>query len=144
MAVVAFQTDVEVLRDVPLSARRDAVVAPVERTSAAVGAILEPADAKVRTLLVAEDANATRTSRGQSRVADRTLGVVDLSLEVVTRSDHREVDLDASADCPAELVARMARAGVADCASNASCAGARGAHGGAVVAAADFMESAHD
>src|SRR3954465_5259978 len=37
MAVVAFQTDVEVLRDVPLSARRDAVVAPVERTSAAVG-----------------------------------------------------------------------------------------------------------
>ena len=36
MAVEAFQTDVEVLRDVPLSARRDAVVAPVERTRTAV------------------------------------------------------------------------------------------------------------
>src|SRR4051794_24562843 len=146
MAVVAFQTDVEVLRDVPLSARRDAVVAPVERSSTAVGgsdegdgigttscnvgahhagggtavadvgvsadkrrtqarcpevlvsrltaprggqldfrtagrtgrgcrsnsarpavhAILEPAHAKVGTLLVAEDANATRTRRCQS------------------------------------------------------------------------------
>jgi hypothetical protein len=36
MAIVAFQTDVEVLRDVPLCARRDAVVAPVARTRTAV------------------------------------------------------------------------------------------------------------
>ena len=37
----------------------------------------------------------------------RTLGVVDLGLEVVARSDHREVDLDASADSEADLVVRM-------------------------------------
>src|SRR4051794_22705240 len=35
MAIVAFQTDVEVLGDVPLGARRHAPVAPVKRASAA-------------------------------------------------------------------------------------------------------------
>src|SRR4051812_13773191 len=46
-----------------------------------------------------------------SRIARRTFGVVDLSLEVVARSDHREVDLDASADSKANLVTRMTLVG---------------------------------
>ena len=37
----------------------------------------------------------------------RTLGVVDLHLEVVACADHRRIQLEAAADRPAPLVVRV-------------------------------------
>ena len=40
-------------------------------------------------------------------VLQRTLGVVDLHLEVVARADHRRIQLEAAADRPAPLLLRV-------------------------------------
>src|SRR5581483_4848113 len=45
--------------------------------------------------------------RGLEDVAQRTLGVVDLHLEVIALANHWRVHLHATADCPTQLIIRM-------------------------------------
>src|SRR5690349_25123862 len=77
MAVEAFQTDVEVLRDVPLGARRDAPVLPVEGAGAA--------------------SRAARTSQGGDAVGSNDAEGVDLGAHLV-RSRRVVADVGVGAD----------------------------------------------